>query len=187
MIKKLRDIWNNQGFEILFGLSIIVILIISLFRIGKKGTWDKSFIYKPSSIENSYIPQQSPIINNKKDSSGEIECRRVMQKIFGKSFDKCRPNFLNNPVTGGVFNLELDMFNKDMGLACEYNGAQHYKYIPYFHKNKEAFINQKYRDELKRRMCKDNHVILIEVPYTIKISDIENHIIVSLKKNGYNI
>ena len=92
---------------------------------------------------------------------------------------------MNNPVTGGNFNLELDCYNQDLNIACEYNGAQHYKYIPYFHKNKEAFYNQRYRDELKRRICKDNGIILIEVPHTVKTENIENYISKELKK--YNI
>ena len=53
------------------------------------------------------------------------------------------------PVTGGNFNLELDCFNKELRIGLEYNGVQHYKYVPYFHKNKEAFLNQKYRDDMK--------------------------------------
>ena len=51
---------------------------------------------------------------------------------------------------------------------------EHYKYTPFFHKNKEAFYNQKYRDELKRRMCKDNGIYLIEIPNTVKLEDIEH-------------
>ena len=58
----------------------------------------------------------------------------------------------------------------------EYNGVQHYKYVPYFHKNNEAFLNQKYRDDMKRRMCKDQNIILIEVPYTVKLENIERFI-----------
>ena len=38
-----------------------------------------------------------------------------------------------------------------------------------FHKNKEHFLNQKYRDELKNMICKQNRILLIRVPYTIKI------------------
>ena len=71
-----------------------------------------------------------------------------------------------------------------MSLAVEYNGIQHYKYVPYFHKNKEAFLNQKYRDDMKRRMCKDNKITLIEVPNTIDISNIENYLITKLKIEG---
>ena len=30
--------------------------------------------------------------------------------------------------------MELDMYNKEIGVACEYNGKQHYEYVPYFHR-----------------------------------------------------
>ena len=70
----------------------------------------------------------------------------------------------------------MDCYNSDIGLAVEYNGEQHYKYIPFFHQNKEAFKNQLYRDELKRRMCKDAGVTLIEVPYTIPVDEIESYL-----------
>ena len=69
-----------------------------------------------------------------------------------------------------------------MRLGVEYHGKQHYEYVPYFHKNKEAFYNQKYRDELKKRMCKDNGIILIEVPYTVKEQDIENFLTKQIRK-----
>ena len=59
---------------------------------------------------------------------------------------------------------------------------QHYEYVPYFHKNKEAFYNQKYRDELKKRMCKDNGIVLIEVPYTVKEQDIEDFLTKQIRK-----
>ncbi len=49
--------------------------------------------------------------------------------------------------------------------------------------NKEAFRNQQYRDELKRRMCDDNNVTLIEVPYTVK--DIPTYLYNKLKPLGY--
>ena len=98
----------------------------------------------------------------------------MLENAFDRSFGKARPNFLNNPVTGGNFNLELDCYNPELKLAVEYNGVQHYKYTPHFHKNNEAFLNQKYRDELKRRMCKDNMITLIEVPYTIMVENIKD-------------
>ena len=81
--------------------------------------------------------------------------------------------------------MELDCYNPELKLAVEYSGKQHYEYVPYFHKNKEAFLNQKYRDELKRRMCKDNMITLIEVPYTVKIQDIRGYLTNKLLKHGY--
>ena len=97
------------------------------------------------------------------------------------------PDFLRNPVTGGSFNLELDCYDPGLKLAVEYNGQQHYKYLPYFHKNKESFLNQKYRDNMKKQMCKEKGVCLIEVPFSVKLNDIEQYLIREIQKNGYSI
>ena len=74
-----------------------------------------------------------------------------------------------------------------MRLAVEYNGAQHYKYIPYFHRNKEHFMNQKYRDDMKRRICKENGIMLVEVPYTVKIDDIYGYLQKELRRLGFRV
>ena len=179
MFDKLEKFWDKYGFEIIIGGSVLVILVLSLFRIGKKGTYADTYNY---SIGSSLPNKQKRV---QKDSSGETECRRVLQQIFNKPFNKDRPDFLRNPVTGGNFNLELDCFDREMKLACEYQGIQHYKYVPYFHKNKECFMNQKYRDDLKRRMCNDNSIKLVEVPYTVKVIDIKDYIVKELQKLGY--
>ena len=177
MISKFYEIWEEYGFEITVVGSILFILIFSLFRIGKKGTWSSSYTY-----DRKRYSQRAKV---KKESRGETECRRVLQKYFKRSFPNSRPDFLRNPVTGGRFNLELDCYNPELRLAVEYNGVQHYKYVPYFHKNKEAFLNQKYRDDMKRRMCRDNNVNLIEVPNSVTVEKIEKYLIFQLKKLGY--
>ena len=176
MFNRLIKLWNNYGFEILVGLSIIIILILALFRIGKKGTWSKHNI-----VIESHKKKKGP----PKDSKGETECRRVLQEIFNMPFPKARPDILNNPVTGGNHNLELDCYNSRLKLAVEYNGRQHYEYTPFFHRNKEHFMNQKYRDELKRRMCRDNGITLIEVPYTVKNENISNYLVQKIKELGF--
>jgi hypothetical protein len=198
MIDKLKNIWNSYGFEIILGVCIIFILILSLVRYKYKGTWSKSFFYNPNKnhprssnkyksiagvtdVDNDYQK------NKPKDSIGETECRRVLQKIFKKPFRKDRPDFLRNPVTGGNFNLEIDCFCREMKLGCEYHGQQHYKFTSYFHKNKEAFRNQQYRDYMKQTKCKENGISLIEVPYTVKVGDIEGFIKHKLKAIGYII
>jgi hypothetical protein len=212
IVNKIKSIWNKNGFEVILIGCLIIIAILAITKIGKKGTWSNSFIYDPYSKNkskgilqyidnlpghslnsykhNKHYHQQDFSQTFKKpqrDSSGEIECRRVLQKHFKRRFDKCRPDFLNNPVTGGHFNMELDCYDRELKIAVEYNGAQHYKYLPFFHKNKEAFYNQKYRDELKTRMCRDNGIILIEVPYTVKIQDIEMYIINELRKHSIHL
>jgi hypothetical protein len=186
MKEQIKKIWNDHGFIILVIISIITIIVLSIIKKGSKGTWSDSYSYNKGLFNKSYKPSymKSPS-RNPKESKGEVECRRVLQKLFNKPFPNIRPDFLRNPVTGGNFNMELDCYNNTLKLAVEYNGVQHYKYVPYFHKNKEAFRNQCYRDELKRRMCNDNDVNLIEVPYTIAINDIENFLCMKLKLLGY--
>ena len=198
MLNKIKKFWENHGFETLLSICVIFILLVSLYNIivGKKGTYApnkntltnlrKKFKNGSGGSKNlSTSPREvnsNGEWNDKKESRGEAECRRILQKLFGVPFISQRPDFLRNPVTGGTFNLELDCYNSDLKLAVEYNGIQHYKYTPYFHRNYDHFTNQKYRDDMKRRMCRENGVYLIEVPYTVKIPDIEEFIINAYKK-----
>jgi hypothetical protein len=186
-IKTVYKVVHENTFECFFVGAIVLILILALINWlrGKKGSWSNTYFMpvplKYIQSNNHQIQTQASGGPPKKtDSKGELECRRVLQKIFKKPFDKCRPHFLNNPVTGGSYNLELDCYDDEYKIAVEYNGIQHYKFSPYFHKNNEAFLNQKYRDELKKRMCKENGIILITVPYTVKVEDIERFIINAL-------
>lgn len=182
-LQELKELWKKHDFEIVFGLCIAFILILCLYRkiTGQRGTWSKTYYYPGQSKISQYRSKRAP----PRESSGEKECRRVLQYLFNKPFTNQRPDFLRNPVTGGNYNLELDCYDSDLRLAVEYNGVQHYRYIPYFHKNKESFLNQKYRDELKRRMCRENGVTLIEVPNTVKVDDIKGFLEKELSKAGY--
>ncbi|QHR78525.1 core protein 5 [Lymphocystis disease virus 4] len=107
-----------------------------------------------------------------KISKGELICKQTVEKLTGKLFVKTRPGFLLNKVTGR--NLELDCYNAELKLAVEYNGEQHYKYKPFFHKTMGDFRELRYRDLLKRIMCKEAGITLITVPYTVK--DIEGYL-----------
>ena len=120
---------------------------------------------------------QKPII---KESKGEIECKKVLEQLFNKPFHKIRPNFLFNNITKQ--NLELDLYNEELKLAVEYNGKQHYEYIPYFHKTKDSFYNQQYRDQIKKNLCEKNNIVLIDVPYSVKIEDIKQFLLDKLIK-----
>jgi hypothetical protein len=184
MLDEYIDYVKKYTYEMFLIGSIIVLLMICLYSLfsSSDGSWTTKRYYELLPIKET--PDYKPAPSEVGDSEGEIECRRVLNSIFDRPFHKDRPEFLNNPVTGGRFNLELDCVNHDMKIACEYNGAQHYKYIPYFHQNKHHFQTQKYRDEMKRRMCTDEGYLLIEVPYTTKKKDIENFIRTELSKAG---
>lgn len=200
LFDKMRN-FDKFKFEIIVGACIVFILLYALYRkiTGKKGTWisvgknryvdvaknmlrttalNKMDIQKPSrrdagdNANYNYVENQS--YQFMKESKGETECRRSLESILKKPFAKARPDFLRNEVTGGVYNMELDCYNPELKIAIEYNGQQHYRFIPYFHRNKDRFINQRYRDVLKRKLCEENGVTLIEVPYTVPLNEIEN-------------
>lgn len=106
------------------------------------------------------------------ESQGEFICRQYLENRFGVPFSKQRPLFLRNQVTGKA--LELDCFNENLGIAVEYNGRQHYEYIPTIHKTREQFYAQQYRDYMKQILCSQHGIVLIIVPYTVHVNDIPN-------------
>lgn len=117
----------------------------------------------------------------RQDSKGERKCREVMEKLYHRSFPKTRPQFLRNPETGYL--LELDCYNEELALAVEYNGSQHYIWPNYTNQKYDNFIKQRRRDRLKVDLCDLNGVYLITVPYNVPIEDIEDYIIYYLPEN----
>lgn len=176
MVRILESSIQRIGRVIVFCLVVItvVVFLVNAFN-GKHGTykdytstivdlWGKPFIKKNN------LPFES---------KGEKECRRVLEKYTGLPFPKQRPSFLRNYISDHV--LELDCFNDDLKIAVEYNGEQHYKFIPHFHATKDSFYNLKYKDDIKQRLCKEHNVKLIVVPYTVPLADIEAYILNELK------
>lgn len=162
-----------------FGIMVFVLIHRKLTK--QKGKWCQNL-----NTKNIYLYSQERLekpSKSKSESKGEIECRTFLETVFQAPFPKTRPDFLRNPITGN--NLEIDCFNPSLKLGVEYNGQQHYSYTSFFHQNKEASFNQKYRDELKRRMCEENGINLIEVPYTVKLNDIGRFLNFKLKQLGY--
>ena len=182
--------WKDNGFEVMLIAFMLFIFIAGVIRKsnGNKGTWSKSYYVSPYS-DNRVHAKAKPLKRKgpPKDSKGEIESRRVLEDIFQTQFDRIRPDFLRNPISGGGHNLELDCYNGHLKLACEYSGKQHYEFIPFFHKNKEMFMNQKYRDLLKADLCKKHGINLIVVPYYIDIKDIKGFIYKELRAIGYDV
>ena len=74
-------------------------------------------------------------------NKNEEQCREILQRLTGKKFNSVRPDFLKNPETNR--NLELDMYCEEMNVAFEYNGCQHYHFIP------GGFLSSPWRDRLQ--------------------------------------
>jgi len=105
---------------------------------------------------------------------GEKICRKYFEAIFKTKFPKKRPNWLMNS-QGNC--MELDGYNKKLNLAFEYQGIQHYKYNPHFHKDKKEFEKRKMEDKQKIEICKKKYILLIQVPYYIEYDKMQDFII----------
>lgn len=190
-------------FLLIVGVVLILVLILRKSK-GLRGTWDSKNDIQEYAILMDNIPVDAtakPLKKSKRsydleqlasadttvskdsgDSIGEKISRYHLEKTLNRKFPKTRPDFLKNPITNT--NLELDCYCDELKLALEYNGKQHYEFVPKFHKTKNDFYNQKYRDEIKKRLCYENGIDLIEVPYKISHEGIPSYIDASLEKLG---
>lgn len=63
--------------------------------------------------------------------------------------------------------LTFDFFNANKKIAIEVQGQQHTKFIPFFHGNRNKFLQQLKRDSKKYDFCEMNGIKLIEI-YDVK-------------------
>lgn len=194
-------------YKFFFKIEVLVCLIIFSFcvylycKFKKKEFNLERFL---ETIINDVVPLQD--INSKLDTSApdasgnkkvfihEEKCRDVLEKIFNVSFPKVRPEWLVNPATGR--NLELDGFCPyiitpiGMGLAFERDGEFHsIKDHPfnYNQKGQNTYLDQSYRDNMKTAICMQRKIVLIRIPHTIKMDDIESFIRNKLELYKVNI
>lgn len=187
---RLKKIWDRHGFVVLF-ITIVVFFLIYWFfetRYEQNGTYSMNYYYDPNFTSVKDIEKSSPRQHHKKKenngcSKGELLCKQHLENRFQLPFIKCRPSFLYNEVTGE--NLELDLYNNDLKLAVEYNGRQHYEFVPFFHQTRDKFQTQKYRDRMKQELCAKQKIFLIIVPFTVPDQKIGSYIDERLGQLGF--
>ena len=59
--------------------------------------------------------------------------------------------------------LTLDFYNANKKIAVEVQGAQHIRYVKFFHKSRLKYSDQLKRDEKKLDFCKANNIKLAEI------------------------
>lgn len=128
---------------------------IMKFICDKGHTWSTNFNNLKS--KNSGCPK---CINKT-----EQYCRNIFEALFKCSFPSIKPKWLKN-ADGNL--LELDGYNKNLRLAFEYNGIQHYEVVDRWGKTDAALIKQQEHDIIKINKCNERDIILIIIPYTLK-------------------
>lgn len=66
----------------------------------------------------------------------------------------------------------FDIFLKQFGIAIEIDGEQHDRYVDFFHKDINGYMNGIHLDKTKMQWAKDNHVSVIRYS-TLKMPTIE--------------
>lgn len=89
------------------------------------------------------------------------------ERIISEWLDKNNIKYIYNesPILIDKLTVYPD-FLVNNSVIIEYNGEQHYKYIPFFHKGGEIdFYKQQYRDKKLKEYCLQNNIKLIEIRY----------------------
>lgn len=171
-INWINKVWKYYRWELFLVISILVFVLCYFFtKQDKYNGLTYNYIIPQYKKESKRVPKKH-----------ETECRRIVESIFKTPFSSVRPDFLKNPKTGK--NLELDMYNEDLKLAIEYQGAQHRIYTPFFHKSYGDYLDQVARDNYKKKKCSDYGIDLICVPDTVKYEDLGKYITSELKRLG---
>ncbi len=66
--------------------------------------------------------------------------------------------------------LFFDFYVKSINLFVEVQGRQHTKFVKHFHQDKETFLQQKERDNLKRIWAERNGYLFIRINYNEKVT-----------------
>ena len=69
-------------------------------------------------------------------------------------------SFKNKPLR-----FDFAIIHNGQLIFIEYDGEQHFKYVPYFHKTKQQFSNAKGRDRHKNNYALAHKIPLYRIPY----------------------
>jgi len=95
-------------------------------------------------------------------------CRVYLEQIFNTSFICCRPKWLLNSRGN---KMELDGYSKELNIAFEHQGMQHYKQVSIFTYN----LEQRQLDDIrKKRLCEEKGVRLIIIPALFALTKLED-------------
>tara|TARA_B100001057_G_C22786336_1_gene925726 strand:+ start:155 stop:1588 length:1434 start_codon:yes stop_codon:yes gene_type:complete len=96
-------------------------------------------------------------------------CRHYFEQLTNGQFLSVKPKWLLNK-NGN--RMELDGLCEELSLAFEHQGKQHYQKIDHFNRRAETLRWRLDSDDLKRKICKERSITLIEVPYWVENKDL---------------
>ena len=140
----------------------------------------EKFDYVLNKIEKIQIE-----LGNKREWWGERKIKNFLEemgftdmpKIGHYKIDNCKNSLTCTQYKFDVYlpynenNIKINKNIPETGIIFEYDGIQHFRFIPYFHKTEEKFNSQILRDKEKNLYCRKNNIKLVRIPYTSKTEE----------------
>ena len=129
---------------------------------------EKQYIYEP--LINGYRLKKSRLLH---DNVRESRLRKILNKLYNiqNVFEEVVFEWCKNPKTNTCLRFDFGVLTPDGLVLVEFNGEQHYKYVPFFHKTKAGFLEQKYRDSVKKQKAKEMGIPLHIVAYNCILNE----------------
>lgn len=116
-----------------------------------------------------------------KGRKSEEIARTTLEQLFKSPFPKKRPGWLRNDRGR---QMELDGFSEDLGLAFEYQGAQHFNSVAIFAGDLAVRIKD---DRLKVKLCREHGVELFVLTYEMAHDEFPQHIYEQAVQKGLKL
>ena len=93
-------------------------------------------------------------------SKGNEELIKMLREIF--------PGYLIKPEYHIGERLRLDAYIRELNTGCEFDGIQHFEYIPFFHETPEDLEEAQKRDRRKEELCREQGITFIRISFEEK-------------------
>lgn len=158
IISDVLDIYNEYGF-----------ISKDLINNNCDFTYQALRYYYSKEELSTILGVENPFL--KRDSSGAKQLYKILCSMFGKDniTKEYHEPWLRNPKTNRI--MYVDFLIKNVNIAIEYDGKQHYEYIEFIHKKFKNFYNQVYRDRIKEKILDKHDIKVIRFRYDEKINE----------------
>lgn len=100
--------------------------------------------------------------HTRKDSYGEIQVKNILEGLGVKYKQE---KLITVPIWGKDHLIRADFYLPKQNCIIEFNGRQHYEYMPEYHKSEGSFKYQQERDKELEKYCLKNNINLLVFRY----------------------
>ncbi|MFX1312605.1 MAG: hypothetical protein ACFFHD_08345 [Promethearchaeota archaeon] len=99
----------------------------------------------------------------------QTRLNEIIKSYIENNYNEYKKKVIKDLIKFGHFDCYCEIYINGslIRLALEYQGGQHKKIVSKFHNTADDLKHQKLRDKLKRELCKENNIIMLEFPYDI--------------------